>query len=297
MRIATILAKLGLLAALSLSLPAAGPRPDLLVSTDWLATRLDDPKLVLLHVTGEQKSYQAGHIPGARFLPWSELVTTREGIWTELPPVADLQRLFERLGVSDDTRVILYGDNLVLAAARAYFTLDYLGHGEHAALLDGGLEKWRAEGRAVSAQTPEWKPGRLTPHPRPEVVPDLEAVRNRAPGRILLDARPAAEYAAGHIGGAINLFWMDGLLSKDNPVLRPIPELRRLYETAGMPPGSRVVTYCWVGLQASESYFILKYLGYDPALYDGSFTDWSSKGAPVVAGASPDPGPQNRNPG
>lgn len=269
-------------------LQLAATRPEMLVETGWLATHLDDPKVVVLHVGRERSSYEAGHIPGARFLPLGELAVTRDGIPSELPEPADLQRLFERAGVSDDTRVVLCGDNLGMAATRAYFTLDYLGHGDRAALLDGGLEKWRAEQRPVSTATPEFKPGRFTPQLRPQVVASLEAVRNLAPEVLLLDTRPPSFYAGGHIPGAVNLYWMDDLAGKDHPVLRPPAELRRIYEAAGAAPGRKVITTCQVGMSATHLYFTLKYLGYDVAMFDGSFSQWrQTPGAPVVAGANP----------
>jgi thiosulfate/3-mercaptopyruvate sulfurtransferase len=270
---------------LTLLAAPAGARPRLLVTTEWLAQHLSDPSVVVLHVGRDRSSYDAGHLPGARLLLLGELAVTRDGIPNELPPLADLQRLFEGLGINDRTNLVLYGDTLGLLATRAYFTLDYLGRADRAVLLDGGLEKWRAEGRAVSRETPQWKPGRFRPRPRPEVVASTDTVRQPPPGVILLDARASAEYAAGHIPGAVNVFWVDSLLSKANPVLRPVPELRRIYEAAGVKRGSRVVTYCVSGVQATHPYFVLKLLGYRVALYDGSLTAWRKvPGVPLVTG-------------
>src|SRR5581483_11021672 len=151
-------------------LAAAAPavRSDMLVTTNWLAQHLKDPKLVILHVSRDRKAYDDGHIPGARFLALSDIAVTREGILNELPPAAALKEVLERAGVSDDSRVILYGDSSVLPATRAYFTLDYLGHGDSAALLDGGLPKWTAESRPVEKDAPPARQGKLTPRPRPE---------------------------------------------------------------------------------------------------------------------------------
>src|SRR5438132_4960866 len=144
-------------------LAAAAPavRSDILVSTAWLAQHLNDPNVVILHVSRDRTAYDAGHIPGARFLALSDFVVTRDGILNELPPAATLKSVFERAGVSDDSRVILYGDASVLPATRAYFTLDYLGH-DAAALLDGGLPKWKTESRALDKANPEVKEGRMT---------------------------------------------------------------------------------------------------------------------------------------
>jgi thiosulfate/3-mercaptopyruvate sulfurtransferase len=269
---------------------AAGVRSEMLVSTEWLAKHLDDSKVVVLHVARDKAGYDAGHVPGARMLLWTEMATTRDGVANELPPPADLEKLFERLGIGDRARVVLYGENAGIFAARAYFTLDYLGHGDRTALLDGGLEKWKAEGRPVSTEAVEPKPAPFTARVRPEVVVGRDAVRDISKAAAqpassrtaLVDARPPEHYTQGHIPGAGNAYWMQGVESKENPVLRSEAELRRLYETAGARKGKPVVTYCQTGGQAAHSYFALKYLGYKVAMYDGSFAEWSAaKDAPV----------------
>ena len=279
-------------------------RSEMIVSTAWLAARLNDPKVVILHVARERAHYDAGHIPGARFVGWGEITATRDGVPNELAPVADLQKLFERLGIGDDGRIVLYGDNSGLSAARAYFTLDYLGHGARAALLDGGLEKWKAEQRTTSADAVESKTARFTPRVRASVVTNLDVVRDlswtaanlTSPNVALIDARPVEEYTGakpgdgvprgGHIPGAANVFWMQNVSSKENPVLRSAAELRKLYEAAGALNGRTIVTYCRTGGQASHAYFTLKYLGYNVVMYDGSFFEWSNTdGTPVVVGA------------
>lgn len=276
----------------------------MLVTTDWLAQRLDDPQTIVLHVARERAHYDQGHIPGARFVAWGEITATRDGVPNELAPVEELKKIFERSGIGDKARVVLYGDNSGLSAARAYFTLDYLGHGARAALLDGGLEKWKSERRTVSTSAVETKPVPFTPRVRAGAVTSLDVMRDlswtvsniSADGAVLIDARPADEYTGakpgdgvtrgGHIPGAANVFWMQNVVSKENPVLRPAAELRRLYEEAGALPGRTIVTYCRTGGQASHSYFTLKYLGYDVVMYDGSFFEWSNaSGTPVVSGS------------
>jgi thiosulfate/3-mercaptopyruvate sulfurtransferase len=278
--------------------PATSVRSDMLVSTSWLSQHLSDPKMVILHVSRDRAAYDAGHIPGARFLALTDFVVTRDGLLNELPPAAVLQSVFERAGVSDDSRIILYGDTSVLPATRAWFTLDYLGHGENAALLDGGLPRWNAESRQLakkSGDSGEVKQGKLTLRPRPEVVVDINAVKDfsfaatNAPAAspVLLDARTAAEFGGstaasseiprpGHIPGAANVYWMEGQAGKTDMSLLPEAGLRKLYEAAGVTPNRPVVTYCNTGMQASQSYFTLKYLGYDARMYDGSFSQWSN---------------------
>ena len=281
---------LGALVAVSV-IAAAAPRPEMLVSTDWLSQHLTDSKVVILHVAANRAAYDAGHIPGARFLAEADIVVTRDGVPNELPSVADLKRVMEAAGVSDGSRVVLYGDASVLPATRAYFTLDYLGHGDQAALLDGGLEKWRKEGRMLSQESPSSGQGTFTPHPHPELVAQMDQVKQMgkksgsAPSSdVLLDVRSPADYSGekgSHIPGALNLYWMENQVSRQDQTLKPSPELRKLYEDAGILPTSTVVMYCNSGMQASQSYFTLKYLGYDVKLYDGSMSEWKLKGGPV----------------
>ena len=296
-----------LLAAVPTVLAATSAvRSEMLVSTGWLSQRLNDPRVVVLHVARDRSHYEEGHVPGARFVSWDGITATRGGVPNELAPAGDLQKLFERLGVGEKARIILYGDQSGLSAARAYFTLDYLGHGGRAALLDGGLEKWRAEKRPVSTEQPQAVSAPFTPRVRPSSVVDLSVVRDlswaashvKTPGVALIDARPSDEYTGnkpgegvsrpGHIPGAANLFWMQNLSGRDNPVLRPVRELRRLYEAAGARPGVKVVAYCRTGGQAAHTYFTAKYLGFDVVMYDGSFFEWNrEQDTPVVSGTGP----------
>jgi thiosulfate/3-mercaptopyruvate sulfurtransferase len=190
-----------------------------------------------------------------------------------------------------------------LFAARAYYALDYLGRGNRVTLLDGGLEKWKAEHRNLSIDVPAAKVGRLNVKPRPGLVVDLAAMKQMVADKstTLIDARPPDEYSGakpgdgvqrgGHIPGAKNVFWMDNLVSKDNPTLKPVSELQAAYTAAGVKRGAKLVVYCRTGLQASHDYFTLKLLGFNPVLYEGSFFEWSNApGTPVERSM---PGTQN----
>ena len=269
----------------------------LLVQTGWLAAHLNDSNVVVLHVAPNRTSYDAGHISGARFLPLSDVAVTRNGIPNQLPTVDVMKAAFERVGIGDKSRVVIYGDMSGLFAARVYFALDYLGHGTHAALLDGGLEKWKAEHRNISTDAPASKSVTLTAKARPELIADLSAMKQIVAGKntTLIDARPPDEYSGakagdgvprgGHIPGAKNVFWMENLVSKDNPILKPAPEMLAKYEAAGMKRGKKLVVYCRTGVQASHDYFTLKLLGFSPVLYEGSFFEWSNApGTPIEPG-------------
>jgi len=274
-------------------------RSEMLVSTDWLAKNIDDRNVFVIHVAADRKHYDDGHLPGARFLLSKEILTTRDGVANELPAVADLRKTFEQLGVGDTGRIVIYGENSGLLAARVYFTLDYLGHGDRAALLDGGIEKWKAEKLTVETQPVKTEPAEFTPRPRPQIVAGLDAVRDLSrvaanvadAGVAIVDARPEEQYIgnqtqrSGHIPGAASVYWLNHLVSRENPAMKPSSELSKLYEAAGLKAGQKVVTYCNTGMQASHSYFTLKYLGYDVMMYDGSFSEWSkAEGAPVATG-------------
>jgi thiosulfate/3-mercaptopyruvate sulfurtransferase len=278
---------------------APAVRTEMLVSTGWLAQNLNSPDLVVLHVARDRATYDAAHIPGARWLPYGELLVTRDGIPNELPSVDALKAVFEKAGISDNSRIILYGDDMAVYVTRAYFTLDYLGLASRASVLDGGFQKWRTEGKPVTAETPAAAQGKLTPKARPELVATLNQVKAvaEAPAAsrsaILLDSRSADDYTgakpasptapAGHIAGAVNLFWFDTQVSRENPALKPAEDIRAMYLKAGVAPGKPVIAYCNSGIQATHAYFTLKYLGYDNvSVFDGSVSEWNSaKGALV----------------
>jgi thiosulfate/3-mercaptopyruvate sulfurtransferase len=265
----------------------------MLVSSAWLQKHLGDHDLVILYVGRDRSQFDTGHIPGSRFVRLNELVEQRKDSLNELPPVADLKALFESVGVGDSSQVVLYGEGGGLLAARAYFTFDYLGHGDKASLLDGGWEKWTAEARPISRDEPRpIRAAHFTPHVQPEIVIssavmlDLsrEATNALTSQYVLLDARPVKEFdgvvnseavpKAGHIGGAHSLHWKRLILSETMPVLLDPAELQDRFMRAGVGPGQTVVTYCRTGMQSSFTYFVAKYLGYRAAMYDGSVYEW-----------------------
>lgn len=271
--------------------------PSMLVSTDWLAAHLKDANLVVLDIGNDRDAYLAGHIPGAQFLSLRQIVNMNAGGWMDLPPDSYLKSLFEQAGVGDHSRIVLYGDYKGMFAARAYFTLDWMGLGNRAALLDGGLEKWVAEHRPLGSDLAFPHPATLTVAPHPAVVTDLPAVMRVVASHStpLIDARGPAEFAGaqggfgavrpGHIPGARNVFWVENLASTAIPVLKPIPSLRALYEAAGVKPGAKAIVYCHAGLQSSYDYFALRLAGFHPVLYAGSYSQWVSAPGTQVAAA------------
>jgi thiosulfate/3-mercaptopyruvate sulfurtransferase len=267
----------------------------MLVSTEWLTEHLNDADVVVLCIARDPAFYSRGHIPGARLLPLEQIVISGPGVPNQLPSIEQLKKAFESAGVTDLTRIILYGERSGLMAARGYWTLDYLGVADHAALLDGGLEKWQAEGRSLSQETPQTVAGHITVQENPGVLvsaAELETMLRKGLDSItLLDARPANEFSgaklseeapkAGHIPGAKSLYWMRTLESAQNPILRRESELREIFQELGASANDPVITYCRSGMQSSFDYFVAKYLGYKARMYGGSFLDWSKRGFPV----------------
>lgn len=274
-----------LLSALML-LPSAA-FAQMLVPAGWLAEHRSDRDIVILHV-GTDKDYSAGHIPGARLVTLSDIsITGERGLRLELPPVDSLLQALGRLGVSDYSRVVVYaGTESVQSATRVWFTLDYLGLGGRASLLDGGLAQWRAENRALSSETPQVAPANFTPHPRPEVVVAADWINGHLKDESvkIIDARLPEFYSganagnmprAGRIPGAVSAPFTSFL--DENRRFKSKEELAALLKAAGAGKDRTLVSYCHHGQQATVVYFVARYLGFEPRLYDGSFQDWSAR--------------------
>jgi thiosulfate/3-mercaptopyruvate sulfurtransferase len=264
----------------------------LTVTVDWLAQHLQDPDLVLLHV-GEPQEYQAGHLPGAQYLA-RQAISTPAGSFPvlEMPPVAQLQDTFEKLGISDNSRVVVYfGKDWVTPAARVIVTLDYLGLGHRASLLDGGMPAWISAGKPTTSERTQNSRGLLHPRTRDDVVVDAAWVRARLkdPNLALVDARTPEFYKgesagmasrAGHIPGAVNIPFSATV--EESLKLKDRAALETVFAQAGVKPGQTVVTYCHIGQQASLVYLVARSLGFAARLYDGSFTEWASNPASAV---------------
>jgi thiosulfate/3-mercaptopyruvate sulfurtransferase len=260
---------------------------DYFVTSQWVADHLKDPTLVLLDV-GEKSDYEHGHIPGARFLDYEKISTPHgSGLMLELPPVEQLVKVFEEVGVSDSSHVIVYfNDEWVTPTARVYLTLDYLGLRGRVSYLDGGMQAWRKEGRPVSTETPKFAKGKLTPHPRSDVIAKIDLVQQdlHKPGVAIVDVREPKCYGTaascygereGHIPGALNIPWE--VLVGDDYKLKSPDELRKIFQAAGVKPGDEIIAYCHIGQRASLVYLVSRSLGHDARLYDGSFEEWGGR--------------------
>jgi thiosulfate/3-mercaptopyruvate sulfurtransferase len=262
-------------------------RRSMIVSTEWLAEHLRDDSLVLLQV-GDRKEFDAEHIPGAQFIQLADISVRANGLILELPPVDQLKATFEKLGVNDKSRIVIYfSKDWITPTARVFMTLDYLGLGDRTSILDGGLPAWRAENKPVTAELRQPKPGHFTPAPKSKLVVDADWVKANLnkPGVVILDARASKFYTgeeagqmprAGHIPSAKNIPF-SSLVEDSSNKFKSVAALRSLFTAAGVKQNDSVATYCHIGQQASLLYFVARYLGYEAHLYDGSFQDWSNR--------------------
>ncbi|MCU1234877.1 MAG: Thiosulfate sulfurtransferase [Candidatus Solibacter sp.] len=267
-----------------------GDRATMLVSTDWLAQHLNDKNLVIVAI-GQPADYHS-HIPGAVQLAMDEVSTPMEmgKLMLELPPVEQLHKTFAGLGITNDSRVVLYvGNASVQSMTRVYLTLDAMGLGARTAILNGGMKTWKAENRPVSSDVPTVKPGTLDLCPQSDVIATLDYVNGnmKHAGVRILDARAEQFYTGktagkthdgqdqrkGHIPGAGNLQFSS--LFDNQGKFHSAEQLKTQFAEAGVKSGDRVVSYCHIGQQATVVYFAARYLGYDARMYDGSWDEWN----------------------
>ena len=264
-----------------------------LVSARELSAQLDKPAIVVLHVAEDVADYTRAHIPGARFVRYGSVAASgADNLGAELPPETTLEALFEGVGVSDTSHVVIYGHTVL--ASRVFFTLDVLGH-QNVAILDGGLKTWQAEGGGIdSGPDRATTRGRaaFTPRLNPERLATADWIRANTARIALVDVRPDPEFtgsdggggmhAAGHIEGASQLPW-NALVDGEGRFL-PDDQLRARLQAAGAVPGKPVVPYCMIGMRASVVYFVSRHLGLDARLYDGSIVDWGRRQLPTKTG-------------
>jgi thiosulfate/3-mercaptopyruvate sulfurtransferase len=272
--------------------------PEVLVDADWVQAHLNDPHVRLIEVDVDTKAYDQGHISGAVGLNWQKEL--QDQIVRAPVSKAQLEELFSSAGVSNDTTIVLYGDNNNWFAAWALWIFKYYGH-EDVRLLDGGRVKWLAEKRKITTEVPAYaRTNYQAKSPRAEI----RALRDQvfaSLGQInfaMVDVRSPGEYSGellappnvpqegaqrgGHIPGAANIPW--GMAVREDGTFKSAEELRSLYEGKGITAEKDIVAYCRIGERSSHSWFVLRYLlGYPNVRnYDGSWTEWGSLiGAPI----------------
>lgn len=278
--------------------------PEALVNTQWVADHLNDPSVRFVEVDWDIAEYNAGHIPGAVGWVWSK--DDLHPMRRDVPDKAEFEALLSRAGIANDNTVVVYGGLNNLLATFTFWLLKVYGHTD-VRLLDGGRQKWMAEGRPSQTEIPS-----VTPSAYKAKNPDwtLRAHRDLVqefigkPDRILVDARPTDMYTGensagaqrgGHIPGAVNIpaqadmdngafrGWLTPTTNPDG-TFKSVEELQALFASKGVASDKEVISYCVLGGLSSHAWFVLKYLlGYPQVrLYDGSWAEWGNLiGAPI----------------
>jgi thiosulfate/3-mercaptopyruvate sulfurtransferase len=267
---------------------------DSLVTTDWLERELGAADLRVIDATmylpGDRRDaraeYEAGHIPGAVFLDIDDVSDSESPLPQMLPPPHKFASRMQSLGLGDGQRFVVYDNSPLHSAARIWWMLRVFG-AHYVAILDGGLQKWKAEGRALESGRPQVRHGHFTPLLDREAVADKDFVRGlagsgwelvdaRGPGRFAgEEAEPRPGLAPGHIAGSKNL--PQGRLFNPDHSWKRGEALRGAFDAAGVDFSRPMVTTCGSGVTAAVLLFGAHLLGKeDVKLYDGSWAEWGS---------------------
>jgi thiosulfate/3-mercaptopyruvate sulfurtransferase len=269
---------------------------DALVTTEWLAEHLGDEDVRVVDGTWHLphlgrdagREFTEAHLRGAVFFDIDAIADADTALPHMLPSPEKFAREVGALGIGDDDQIIVYDVRGVVSAARVWWTFRAFGH-DDVAVLDGGLRKWRAEGRPVESGTPSPIGRRFTARPRPALVRDLDAVRAnlesgaeqvvdaRSRGRFAgTEPEPRAGIRGGHVPGSLNLPY-DELYRPDGTLLPP-SALGEAFAKAGLDPARSVITSCGSGVTASVLALALHVLGHGQvAVYDGSWAEWGGR--------------------
>ena len=272
--------------------------PDSLVDTQWVADNLGKAGIALAEVDVDTSAYDSGHIEGS--LGWNWQTDLQNTVTRELLTSDEVADLLGRSGISNDTTIVLYGDNNNWFAAWAFWFLRMYGH-QDVKLMNGGRVKWVAEGRPITNDVPS--PTAVS-YSASAADSSLRALRDTvlaaasAGGTQLVDVRSPAEYSgeviapenmpqegaqrSGHIPGAASIPWLTTI--NDDGTFKSADELTGIYESKGIDGGTDVITYCRIGERSAHTWFALtQLLGFDNVSnYDGSWTEYGSLvGAPI----------------
>ncbi len=267
--------------------------PQTLVSTDWLAAHLKDPDLRILDASwylpdagrDPKAEYMAAHIPGARFFDIDEISDLRSNLPHMAPPTEKFMARMRAMGVGDGHQVVVYDGAGLFSAARVWWLFRLMGKTD-IAVLDGGLPKWKAEGRETEDMPPIVKDRHMTVSRQNHLVKDVTQVAHAAKlGEAeIVDARSAPRFRgevaeprpglrSGHIPGSKNVPFTQ-VLNGDG-TMKSVPELRQVFEAAGVNLSKPVITSCGSGVTAAVLSLALERTGHrNHALYDGSWAEW-----------------------
>jgi len=267
--------------------------PKTLVSTDWLATHLNDPDLRILDGSwflpqmglDAKATYDAKHIPGARFFDIDDIADNRSDLPHMAPPTEKFISRMRAMGVGDGHQVVIYDQHSVFSAPRVWWLFRLMGKSD-VAVLDGGLPKWEAEGRPLEDMPPMVRDRHMTVQRQSGLVKDVtqvahasklgdhEIIDARAHGRFIgQDEEPRPNLRKGRIPGSRNVPW-DSLLSPEGTMKSP-EALRKIFEGAGVDLSKPAITTCGSGVNAALLAFALELTGKsDWAVYDGAWAEW-----------------------
>lgn len=275
-------------------------RPDVLVSTEWLAENLNNPSIRIVESNEDPLLYPSGHIPGAVQIDWTR--DLNDQLRRDYLNKEQFEELLSRNGISNDTTIIFYGDKNNWWATYAFWVFQLFGH-TNAKMLDGGRAKWEKEGRELTREVPTYEATSYTAPERDDKT--LRAFRDEVLAHVnanlpLVDVRSPQEFTGerlhipdypnegavrgGHIPGAKSVPWSKAVNTEDG-TFKTAEELRTLYEAEqGLKSEDDIIAYCRIGERSSHSWFVLSYLlGYPNVRnYDGSWTEWgNSVGVPI----------------
>ena len=278
-------------------------RPEVLVTTDWLAQHMADKDLRIIESNEDLLLYPSGHIPGAVQVDWA--ADLNDQVRRDYLDKAGFDALMSRIGVTRDTTVVFYGDKSNWWATYAFWVFQLFGH-TNARVLDGGRLKWEQEKRELTREVPKYAATTYNAPVRDDHT--LRAFRDDVFNHLqmegkLIDVRSPQEFSGerthmpeypqegvlrgGHIPSAKNVPWARAA-NPENGTFKDAAALRAIYETEiGLKPNDDVVSYCRIGERSSHTWFVLSYLlGYKKVRnYDGSWTEWgNSVGMPIERG-------------
>jgi len=259
--------------------PVASPDlPGLLVEPRWLKERLGSARLRVIDLR-DAGAHASGHIPGAASFELADLGSSVAGLDNVLLPAPEFSRLMATCGISNGDIVVAYDDQWGLAAARLVWALHYYGH-DRVAVLDGGWDRWQAEGCPVAEGEERIVPGTFETDVRADVYADTDWIVRRveAGDATLLDTRTPGEFDKGHLPGAVCWDWFNAVPDASWNVSRDPEELRAEWKRLGIDASDEVTVYCRSGMRAAHTYLVLRNAGFEHVrLYDGSWQEWSMK--------------------